>query len=64
MDKEEAYKILGVKENATELEIKKRWHYLNKQYHPDKSRHLSDLEIKMREDDCKKINEAYRILTK
>jgi len=51
------YEVLGVKENATESEIKKAYRELVKKYHPDRYRDnpLSDLaEEKLRE-----VNEAY-----
>ncbi len=56
MEKVEAYGILVVPKDATPTEITKAWRTLNKQYHPDKFRHLLDSEIKDVEDHCKKIN--------
>lgn len=56
------YEVLGVKENASQEEIKKAYRELVKQYHPDKyvNNPLKDLaEEKLRE-----INEAYDTLTK
>jgi curved DNA-binding protein CbpA len=53
---EDFYKILGVKENATEEEIRARWIKLTKRYHPDRGEpNASDEKIK-------KINEAYQVL--
>lgn len=50
------YKILGVKEKATEEEIRERWVKLTKDYHPDRS-------VDMASDErIKEINEAYQIL--
>ncbi len=50
------YKILGVKKNASEEEIRTRWIGLTKHYHPDLSKgHGSDQKIK-------EINEAYQTL--
>lgn len=56
------YEVLGIKENATETEIKRAYRELAKKYHPDQysSNPLKDLaEEKMRE-----INEAYDSLIK
>ena len=50
------YKILGVKENASEEEIRARWVKLTKHYHPDRGEDIASNE-KIRE-----INEAYQIL--
>lgn len=56
------YEVLGVKENATEAEIKAAYRELVKKYHPDKYQNnpLADLaEEKLRE-----VNEAYDYLMK
>jgi curved DNA-binding protein CbpA len=56
------YEVLGIKENATEDQIKKAYRELAKKYHPDQygTNPLQDLaEEKMRE-----INEAYDTLMK
>ena len=50
------YKILGVKEDASEEEIRERWVELTKQYHPDRSEESTSAE-KIRE-----INQAYQVL--
>jgi curved DNA-binding protein CbpA len=50
------YKILGVKENASEEEIRERWIELTKHYHPDREIDIAS-EEKIRE-----INEAYQVL--
>ena len=50
------YKVLQIKPNASEREIKKAYYNLSKKYHPDKN---SDV------DSCRKfqeINSAYNIL--
>jgi len=48
--------MLGVKESASEEEIRARWVELTKQYHPDRGEDLSSNE-RIRE-----INEAYQVL--
>lgn len=56
------YEVLGIKENASEEEIKKAYKELVKKYHPDKYQNnpLADLaEEKLRE-----VNEAYDMLMK
>lgn len=50
------YKILGLKEDASEEEIRERWIELTKQYHPDRGQESTSDE-KIRE-----INEAYQVL--
>jgi hypothetical protein len=50
------YKILGVRETASEDEIRARWVELTKQYHPDLSGSRYD------DEKIKEINEAYQIL--
>lgn len=50
------YKILGVKENASEEEIRARWVELTKQHHPDR---LEDASSDQR---IREINEAYQVL--
>ena len=51
------YKILGIKENATEEKIRQRWIKLMRRFHPDR-------EAKKKVDDerLREINEAYHIL--
>jgi curved DNA-binding protein CbpA len=50
------YKILGVKKNAPEEEIRVRWIELTKRYHPDRG------EDKTSGEKIREINEAYQIL--
>src|SRR4030067_2033274 len=50
------YKILGVKETASEEEIRERWIALTKQHHPDRGKDIAS-DKKIRE-----INEAYQVL--
>ena len=51
------YKILGVKENASEEEIRARWIELIKRYHPDLGKTDEGRDAKIKE-----INEAYEVL--
>jgi curved DNA-binding protein CbpA len=53
---EDYYKILGVKKNATEEEIRSQWIKLTKHYHPDRG------EADASNEKIKKINEAYQVL--
>jgi molecular chaperone DnaJ len=57
MSREDYYTILGVAKSATQSEIKKAYHKLAMQYHPDKNTGNPDAEKKF-----KKINEAYDVL--
>jgi curved DNA-binding protein CbpA len=50
------YKILGVKESASEEEIRTRWIELTKQYHPDRGG------SRVSNERIKEINEAYQVL--
>lgn len=52
------YKLLELKELASESEIKKAYHRLAKIYHPDKNENT-----KLAEDKFKEINEAYNVLS-
>jgi len=58
----EAYEILGVREGASEDEIRRAYRDLVKKYHPDQyvNNPLSDLAAEK----LKAINEAYDVLTK
>jgi len=53
------YDILGVARNATESVIKKAYHKLAREYHPDKNSPETKVEA---EEKFKKINEAYTVL--
>ncbi len=57
-DKRDYYEVLGVQRNASEDEIKKAYHKLAKQYHPDL--HPGD---KAAEAHFKEVNEAYEVLS-
>ena len=63
-DKSKYYTILGVNKNASQDEIKKAYHKLAKQHHPDRFVNSSDSEKKYHESKMKEINDAYENLTK
>ena len=63
-DKSKYYTILGVNKNASQDEIKKAYHKLAKQHHPDRFVNSSDSEQKYHESKMKEINDAYENLTK
>lgn len=56
------YEILGISRNATEVEIKRKYHELAKKHHPDKLAHLSATERAEHEETFKKITAAYEYL--
>ncbi len=58
-DENDYYKILGVKKEATDAEIKKAYRKLALKWHPDKNPNNR----KESEEKFKKINEAYSILS-
>ena len=57
------YQILGIDKNATLEEIKKAYHKLALQWHPDKWVNKSQEEKKQSEEKMKQINEAYEVLS-
>jgi len=57
MPKRDYYEILGVKENASDEEIKRVYRNLAKQYHPDVNKGDKNTEAKFKE-----ISEAYNVL--
>ena len=63
-DKSKYYTILGVSKNASQDEIRKAYHKLAKEHHPDKFVNSSDSEKKYHENKMKEINDAYENLTK
>ena len=63
-DKSKYYTILGLNRNASQDEIKKAYHKLAKEHHPDKFVNSSDSEKKYHENKMKEINDAYENLTK
>ncbi|MFW6118318.1 MAG: J domain-containing protein [Chloroflexota bacterium] len=52
------YEVLGIAPSASTEEIRKAYHKLAFQYHPDRNRKTEDAHDKMRE-----LNEAYAILS-
>ena len=56
------YRILGVKDGASQEEIKKAYRQLAKEHHPDKFVNASDSDKKYHENKMKEINEAYENL--
>lgn len=56
MEYQDYYKILGVKKDATDAELKKAYRRLARKYHPDVSKE------KNAEAEFKKVNEAYEVL--
>ena len=63
MDSKGYYKTLGVKEDASQDEIKKSFRKLSIKYHPDKQANKSEKEKKEAEAKFKEINEAYQVLS-
>ena len=63
-NKSKYYTILGVSKNASQDEIRKAYHKLAKEHHPDKFVNSSDSEKKYHENKMKEINDAYENLTK
>ena len=56
------YRILGLKDGASQEEIKKAYYQLAKEHHPDKFLNASDSDKKYHENKMKEINEAYENL--
>ncbi|MDD3803573.1 MAG: DnaJ domain-containing protein, partial [bacterium] len=56
---EDAYMVLGLKKEAGNDEVKKRYKDLVKETHPDKLRHMPENIRKKSEERFKAINEAY-----
>ena len=63
MDKKGYYKILGVSENATDEELKKKYRSECLKWHPDRWVNGTDEEKKTAEDKFKQLNEAYSVLS-
>ena len=64
IDKSKYYTILGVNKGASQDEIKRAYHKLAKEHHPDKFVNSSESEKKYHENKMKEINDAYENLTK
>ena len=58
-DVEHAYKLLGIREEASIDEIKKAYRKMAKKYHPDKIQHLGEAHVKAAEEKFKSIKLAY-----
>jgi hypothetical protein len=56
------YSVLGVKQNASEDEIKRAYHELARKYHPDN--YQNNPLANLAEEKMKEINEAYDAITK
>ncbi|CAH1755720.1 4972_t:CDS:1 [Entrophospora sp. SA101] len=61
--KEDYYDILGVKQGASEEEIKKAYHKLALKWHPDRWVGKPESEKKIAEEKFKEINEAHGVLS-
>src|SRR6266478_1462421 len=61
VNNDDLYRILGVARTATATEIKEQFRFLSHAYHPDKF--ATEKQRKAAEEQFKKVNEAYRILS-
>ena len=64
MDCCDPYDVLGLNYPCSKDEIKARYHELARKHHPDKLQHLSADEIYSHEQELKRVNLAYELLTK
>lgn len=55
------WKVLGVKQNASEEEIKKAYHTLVRKYHPDRFQDVAAKELA--DEKLKEINQAYEMIS-
>ena len=63
-DANAAYKILEIKEKATDSEVKKAYRKMAVKYHPDKLTHLGEEFQKSAKEKFQKVNEAYETIKK
>jgi len=63
-DRSHYFEVLGLTSSADAATIKKAYRDASKKYHPDRVTHLGDEFREMAEEKMRKINEAYRVLTK
>ncbi len=63
MNHGDALKILGLNNNYTEGELRKRYYALAKKYHPDALINKTEVEKREATEKLKKINLAYEILS-
>jgi molecular chaperone DnaJ len=61
--KKDYYEVLGVKRNAGDEEIKKKYRKLSLKLHPDKNNDKSEEEKKKAEEEFKVVSEAYSVLS-
>ena len=57
------YKILGIRPDATQAEIKEAWNFSVKAFHPDKFAGSSQRQQTVAQERMKAINEAYEVLS-
>ncbi|MCD6200526.1 MAG: TerB family tellurite resistance protein [Bacteroidales bacterium] len=63
-DTDAAYRILGLDRTATDEEVKKAYHKMAVEYHPDKVSYLGEEFQKVAKEKFQKINEAYETIRK
>ncbi len=59
-----AYKVLEIDKNATDIEVKKAYRKMVKKHHPDKLHHLGEEHLKGAEEKFKQIQKAYETIQK
>lgn len=57
------FRVLGVKSNASEDEIKKAYRRLSNKFHPDKLRDASEETLEFAAKELQKVKEAYDVLS-